>query len=91
MTKLRQSVAITKADIAKYAAMEGHANSTPVKLGGKSYAARTLLFVTFEGRLIDKLYRGDYLFSVGKFDGADVRDLNTLPGLNGDKVDGLHA
>lgn len=88
---LQIAVTIQKADIPKYVALQDCANSLPVKLGGKQYAARKVRFLTFAGGLsvADGKYHGELRFMTGDFASDEAKDLNQLPGLIGDKRDGL--
>lgn len=87
---LQVAVAITKADIPAYVALNDCTNSLPVKLSGKTYKARSVRFLTFAGGLGKSgKYEGEYRFMVGEFASDEAKDLNTLPGLIGDKRDAL--
>ena len=77
---LTKPAVIAKSDIARYAAMQGKANSKPVEIDGTTYGEGELRFATFAGaRKADGLYHGVHQFEVGEFEDADKADLNTLP------------
>lgn len=87
---LQVAVAIAKADIPAYVALHDCTNSLPIKLGGKSHKARSVRFLTFAGALAKSgKYEGEYRFMVGDFASDEAKDLNALPGLHGDKPNGL--
>lgn len=79
---LTKPALIAKSDIAKYAVMQGKANSRPVEIEGVTYGIGEIRFVTFAGsRKPDGRYHGVHQFEVGEFEDAEQADLNTLPGV----------
>lgn len=76
---------IDKKDIATCALLYGKANSTSMKVGGKQYKARELLYVTFAGAvdLKDKKYHGEHRFEVGDFSKSEAADMSSIPGMGG--------
>lgn len=79
---ITQPATIEKKDIAACAALYGKTNSTAMKVDGKSYKARELLYETFAGAidLKDKKYHGVHRFKVGNFEQKDAADLSSLLG-----------
>ncbi len=83
---IRVPAAISKGDIAKFAAVKGLVNQERVVIGGIGFQSRSLRFETFAGaRQSDGLYHGEYLFVVvAPLVTATACDfLASIPGLAG--------
>lgn len=77
---LTQPATIRKADIAKYAAMQGKANRYSFVVNEQRYSPGTLRFVTFAGsHTANGLYCGVYQFERGDFHDAESVDFSALP------------